>query len=62
MFVTTSPKIFVVTTISGLSAELALSESLSSLQAARTSETTATRVVAENSIFFIELRNIHNLL
>ena len=51
-----------VTTISGFSAELALSESLSSPQPARTSEITATKVVAENSIFFIELRNIHNLL
>ena len=58
MFVTTSPKIFVVTTISGLPAEPVFPELSSSPQPTRTMETTATKVVAENSIFFIELRNI----
>ena len=58
MFVTTSPKIFVVTTISGLPAEPELSELSSSPQPTKTMEINATKVVAENSIFFIELRNI----
>ena len=53
---------FVVTTIEGLSAELTFSLSLSSLQPAATKETTAKSAVTENSIFFIELRSIHNLL
>ena len=58
MFDTTSPRMFVVTTISGLSA---LSDPLSSLQPAKTSEIMATNVVAVNTNFFIDLRNINIL-
>jgi hypothetical protein len=52
----------VVTTIKGLSAELALSELLSSLQPVSASEITAMKAVADSSNFFIELRNIYNPL
>ena len=66
MFDTTSPRMFVVTTINGFSpiVEDALSYSIErlSLQAVNANEITAAIAVIDNSSFFIELRNIHNLL
>ena len=68
MFDTTSPRMFVVTTIDGFSAVVDESEALSysierlSPQAANASEITAATAVVDKSSFFIELRNIHNLL
>ena len=67
MLLTTSPRIFVVTTIDGFAsadalAPLSYSIDLLSLQAVNASERTAATAVVDNSIFFMELRNISDLL